>query len=373
MFQVLSTDTFVLILIKLNHYIIYMEDMDMAIKSNLDKHTVSWLKSQDDRGLLNKNISIQRKEVWDSERKSNLVISLLLDIPIESLLFEEAVIEELNHDELSSTSKKMSKKAESIEAYNVLDGKQRTLTLCAFLDDGFALSPKIRVKEIDGVELVGLRYSQLPENMQEKITEYELSISVLRPLDAEDRATVFFMRNQAVSLSKMDLSLVMLGEEAMTALDSLCNHDFMMQKIKLTEPARRKHMDLQMILQYLILRIRPEIGFSGTEIMNFCDDIKNGEVSLPVEDTAELLNYLDESLPEKRQYLKKVHIPAVMYAARKAMGSEIEPGEFGKKLDTFFEDIDARSDYVATYESGSSKRTNVQTRVRLLCEGVGLE
>jgi len=58
----------------------------MAIKSNLEKHTVSWLKRQDAEGKLNKNISIQRKEVWDAEKKSNLIISLLLDIPVESLL-----------------------------------------------------------------------------------------------------------------------------------------------------------------------------------------------------------------------------------------------------------------------------------------------
>jgi uncharacterized protein with ParB-like and HNH nuclease domain len=100
----------------------------MPIKSSLETHTVGWLKRQDNDAKLNKNISIQRKEVWDDEKKSNLIASLLLDVPIESLLFEEA--ESGN--------------------YNVLDGKQRTLTLCAFVESLFQLSPKIRVKEIAG-------------------------------------------------------------------------------------------------------------------------------------------------------------------------------------------------------------------------------
>ena len=194
----------------------------MAIKSNTETHTVSWLKGLDTEEKLNKNISIQRKEVWDAEKKSNLIISLLLDIPIESLLFEEAE-----------------------GSYNVLDGKQRTLTLCAYLDDGFALSPKIRVQEIDGVSLVGLKFSELPEPLRNKITEYQLAIAILRPLDSEERATVFFMRNQAVALTKIDLSLVMLGEAAMDVFNSLCAHSFMMEKIKLTVPARRKHDDLR--------------------------------------------------------------------------------------------------------------------------------
>ena len=37
---------------------------------------------------MNKNISIQRREVWDAE-KSNLIVSLLLAVPLESLLPEE--------------------------------------------------------------------------------------------------------------------------------------------------------------------------------------------------------------------------------------------------------------------------------------------
>ena len=239
--------------------------------------------------------------MWDAEKKSNLIVSLLLDIPIESLLFEEAENDSLN----------------------VLDGKQRTLTLCAFVADEFALSPKIRVKELDGLPMAGLKFSMLSEAQQNQILEYELSISILRPLDAEERATVFFMRNQAVALSKMDLSLVMLGEEAMDIFARLCDHNFMQNKIKLTAPARRKHDDLRILLQYLILCQRPGAGFSGTEIMSLCDDIKNGEVELKEGRICAVLDYLDAALEEKRQYLKLVHLPVVLLVAQEARDKEM--------------------------------------------------
>jgi hypothetical protein len=316
----------------------------MSIESHLDKRTVNWLKRQDEAGRLNKNISIQRKEVWDAEKKSNLIVSLLLGIPIESVLYEEA----------------------GNKSYNVLDGKQRTLTLCAYLADGFALSPTIRLKALDGTELVGLKFSMLPEAMQNKITDYELSVSVLRPLDAEDRATVFFMRNQAAPLSKMDLSLVMLGEEAMDIFDKLCAHPFMSEKIKLTAPAVRKHDDLRVLLQYLILRSRPDAGFSGTEIMSLCDDIKNGEAEVPVDDLTALLDYLNAAISEKRKYLKKVHLPLVFSVAQAAKNQGMSAGEFGARLDGFFENLDADGEYMAACQSGSAKRTNIQTRVGLM-------
>jgi hypothetical protein len=316
----------------------------MAIKSNLEKHTVSWLKRQDIEGKLNKNISIQRKEVWDAEKKSNLIVSLLLDIPVESLLFEEA----------------------EGESHNVLDGKQRTLTLCSFVADEFALSPKIRLKELDGQPLVGLRFSMLSEAMQNQILEYELSISILRPLNVEERATVFFMRNQAVALSKMDLSLVMLGEQAMDIFTRLCEHNFMLNKIKLTAPARRKHDDLRVLLQYLILCKRVSMGFSGTEIMSFCDDIKNGEEKLEQGNIEAVLDYLDASIEEKRKYLKLVHLPVVMLAAKQAREKEMQCEEFVVRLDAFFESLDENGEYMMACKSGSAKRGNVQTRVKIM-------
>ncbi|MDR2524761.1 MAG: DUF262 domain-containing protein [Oscillospiraceae bacterium] len=320
----------------------------MAIKSNLEKHTVSWLKRQDAEGKLNKNISIQRKEVWDAEKKSNLIVSLLLDIPIESLLFEEA----------------------EGESHNVLDGKQRTLTLCAFVSDEFAFSPKIRVKALDGQSLAGLKFSMLPEALQNQILEYELSISILRSLDAEERATVFFMRNQAVALSKIDLSLVMLGEEAMDAFARLCEHNFMQTKIKLTAPARRKHDDLRILLQYLILCKRVSMGFSGTEIMSFCDDIKNSEEKLEEGHIQAVLDYLDAAIEEKRQYLKLVHLPMVLLVAKQAREKEMPCDEFAARLDAFFEGLDENGEYMAACKSGSAKRGNVQTRVTIMEDAV---
>ena len=202
--------------------------------------------------------------------------------------------------------------------------------------------------------------------MRERITEYELSISILRPLDEEECATVFFMRNQAVSLSKMDLSLVMLGQKAMDVFADLCNHNFMQTKIKLTAPARRKHDDLSILLQYLILQTKPDMGFSGTEIMGLCDDIKNGEVELPTDNMIAVLNYLDDAITEKKPYLKKVHLPVVMNVAQAALKKGVPTVKFGTALELFFTELDPDGEYMATCRSGSSKRVNVQTRARII-------
>jgi hypothetical protein PPSC2_p0321 len=171
------------------------------------------------------------------------------------------------------------------------------------------------------------------------------------------------MRNQAAPLSKMDLSLVVLGEEAMDTFNRLCDHSFMQEKIKLTAPARRKHDDLN-----IMLHSRPGIGFSGAEIMSFCDDIKNDEADIPADEITALLDYLDEAISEKRAYLKKVHIPIVLYVAQLAKEKDISPEEFGLRLDAFFENLPDDGEYMAACRSGSAKRTNVQTRMQIMSE-----
>ncbi|GHV14808.1 hypothetical protein FACS1894219_11260 [Clostridia bacterium] len=252
---------------------------------------------------------------------------------------------------------------------NVLDGKQRTLTLCAFVEDKFALSPKIRNKELDGIPLVGKFFSDLTDTQKNHILDYELSVSILRPLETDDRATVFFLRNQAVSLSKIDLSRVVMGETAMNIFANLCGHNFLTEKVKLTAPALRKHDDLTILLQYLILRTRPETGFSGKEIMSFCDDIKSDEVKLSLEDFS-VLDYFDNALAEKRKYLKKAYVPVIMYVAQLAQEKGIEPADFGERLDAFFDNLDPDEEYMDACKSGSSQRAKVQVRVRVLSEAV---
>jgi len=316
----------------------------MAIKPNIKMYSVSWLAKQNQDGKLNKNISIQRKEIWDNLKKSNLIVSLLISVPIESLLFEDA----------------------DKKSYNILDGKQRTLTLCAFVDDGFALSPKIRLKELDGVQLVGMKFSDLPDEMKSKILDYQLSISVLDPMCAEDRAMVFFMRNQSVPLSKMDLTPVVLGEGPMNALEALCAHPFMTERVKLTAPAIRKRDDLKLLLQYMILRSGNDSGFSGTEIMTICDDIKNGEVETHADEITAVMDYLNEAIPSDQPKMKKIQIPMVLYVAQLAKGKKMKVADFGERLKQFFENQTPDSEYMALCQSGSARKTNVQRRVEII-------
>ena len=194
-----------------------------------------------------------------------------------------------------------------------MDGKQRTLTLCSFVNDEFTLSPKIEVAEIGGFPLASQSFLDLPSKLRNKILNYQLSFAIMDPLTEEQRARVFYMRNQSVHLSKMDLSRAILDKKSRDILTALCGHPFMQEKITMSVKARRNRDDLKVILQYLILKAKPNTGFSANEIMDFCSELKEGkELKISEKEVTAMLDYLNMAFEVKSALLKKIHLSSVM-------------------------------------------------------------
>ena len=81
-----------------------------------------------------------------------------------------------------------------------------------------------------------------------------------------------------------------------------------------------------------------------------------------------LFRSLNDALPEKRAYLKKVHIPVVLHVAQLAHEKGMDADEFGLRLNKFFENLSNDGEYMSACRSGSAKRSSVQTRAQLMSE-----
>ena len=314
----------------------------MAINSNPRTFPVSWLVTQRKDGKIDTEISIQRQAVWSHLHQSNLIVAILYNVPISNLWFEK----------------------DGKGKYKAIDGKQRTLTLCSYVADEFPLSPKIRYKEVDGIDVTGMKFSELPEELQKRIMDYQLTFTIIEKMEAEERAIVFFMGNQSVPLTDVHFLPVVLGEELMNGFNQLCTRPFMLDKVRLTAPALKKRDDLKIMIQYLILRSGKDMGFSGKEIIQVCDEIRAGAIEVPNDDIVELLSYLNNAFVDKRAYLKLINIPIIMYAAQKAKEKGMKPEKFGEKVDEFFLAVkeDKNEDYSIAMRQGSAKKANVQIR-----------
>ncbi|MDR2572283.1 MAG: DUF262 domain-containing protein [Oscillospiraceae bacterium] len=313
------------------------------INSNPRTFSVDWLVTQRKDGKIDTDISIQRQAVWSHLHQSNLIVAVLYNVPISNLWFEK----------------------DGKGKYKAIDGKQRTLTLCSYVADEFPLSSKIRYKIVDGVDVTGLKFSELPEELQKRIMDYQLTFTIIEKMEADERAIVFFMGNQSVPLTDVHFLPVVLGEEIMNDFNHLCTRPFMLEKVKLTAPALRKRDDLKLMIQYLILHSGRDMGFSGKEIIEFCDDIRAGIIEVPHEDVVALLSYLNMAFPDKRAYLKLISVPIIMYVAQQAKERGMEPKDFAEKIDDFFLGLKEgqHEDYNVAMRQGSAKKANVQARL----------
>lgn len=290
--------------------------------------------------------AIQRKEVWNLEHKGNFIGSILAGIPIESLLFEE----DPNYD----------------GGYLVLDAKQRITTMLQYMRDEFAVSNKCKIQEVDGVSLVDKKFSDLPESLQEKIKERELSIEIMRPMTEDERELVFFMRNQAVPLTKFELVRALMGSESLRAITVLAEHPIVE---KLSLASTKSYRDQQVVTEILILETGTGLSFEGNDLMKFAETCNKDGISEETKETMlKVFSYLDAAIPKKVS-IAKVHVPILYWVAKKAMTDNVDGEEFFKWMKKFFKDSKgADNAYSDACDSGLLQKGKIQTRINFMTE-----
>lgn len=108
----------------------------------------------------------RQANVWDQKRKSRLIESVLLRIPLPSFYLSE----------------------DDDGVYAVVDGLQRLCTLFHFMDHaelnrvtGAKLTP-LRLKDLQYLkELEGCAFAELDRKFQRRISELEITANIIRP------------------------------------------------------------------------------------------------------------------------------------------------------------------------------------------------
>lgn len=126
----------------------------------------------------------QRDFVWPIDKQSRLIESCLMRIPLPVLYVAE------------DKSGKIA----------VVDGLQRLTTFSRYLEDGFALALPSSDEENDPHALDGLRFSELPINLQERIEDTQLIVYIL-DANAPERAKldIFERVNSGVPLTRQQM------------------------------------------------------------------------------------------------------------------------------------------------------------------------
>ena len=128
------------------------------------------------------NPRFQRRPVWTDNAKSYLMDTIVRGKPIPKVFIRQKI----------NVSTKKSVR-------EVVDGQQRLRTILSFIKDGFKITKKHHK------ELGGMLFSQLPEEVQEQILAYEISVDLLINLPDPEVLDIFSRLNAyAVTLNDQE-------------------------------------------------------------------------------------------------------------------------------------------------------------------------
>ena len=157
----------------------------------MQRFNINWtakaLSNQMEKGKVNYDNAVQRNLVWDVEKKSLLIHSMIYGYAIPAMYF--------TRDENG--------------VYDSLDGKQRSNAISEFLHDEFALSadtPSVMNENGCVEDISGMYFSQLPEWVQDKIKDYNLTIYYYADMTEQEIREFFRRLNNGKPLSAIELT-----------------------------------------------------------------------------------------------------------------------------------------------------------------------
>lgn len=201
----------------------------------LRKANLSWNARQLSRNIGKGDVvfdhAVQRGLVWDNDRKSLLIHSMVEGYPIPAMY------------------------AVSNDAFSMIDGKQRCNCIHDYLNDLFALTnvPEITLEDGTEVDINGKKFSELSEELQDIISNYSLVIHYFEDITDDEVSELFFRINNGKQLSAVEMSRTL--SKSLKTIQEIGQHELF--TTSLTEKAFEKytHEDL-VIKSYIMLTFK---------------------------------------------------------------------------------------------------------------------
>lgn len=309
--------------------------------------TAKWLVRNKDK--LDFSLSIQRNEVWDEDRKSLFIHSLMYGFPFPPVYAQDG----------------------GTDMFYMLDGKQRILTTIQYQEDQFSLSEN--TPDIGNIELGGLKFSDLPKELQEEVRDSIFTIKYFRNMTEDERDEMFLRLNNGMSLTKTELTRVMAGSKVMDFVKEISEKPFFAETIVLSKNQRNRFTDQELIMQIMsLIAENGATNFSSKALAEFMLKTKEeGFSEKNMEIIRNVADYLQEVFLETERFMKKVNIPMIFWVAKQALNDEVSPEKFGGFVQEFFSGKSGKAkeyEYNNASSSGSAKKENVSIRLNTITQ-----
>lgn len=321
----------------------------------LRKSNIQWsataLVNQMKKDNVNFECSVQRGYVWDDNRKSLLIHSMIEGYPIPAFFF----------------AKREDGK------YDALDGKQRCNSIFQFMTDEFSLSENTPFAILDNgeeYEIQSCKFSNLPEELQQRIKDYSLTIYYFDGITDEEVSELFYRLNNGKPLTSIELTRV--RAKSLGAFQQIAGHKAM--QFAVSEIGKKKYFDEQLAMQMYSICFEESPSFITKDFRLVIEQVivTTSQMNIIMECLDMIYNLYQQYDPETKEDKKilrklkaRTHIISLVYLAKLCIDSN-NKDIFNSIANRFFNSTSGTSidpSYNKAAGTGSAKPESVKARM----------
>ena len=316
--------------------------------------TVNQIKKMIDNGSLVFDNAIQRNFVWDKNRMSLLIDSLLRDYPVPAFY-------------AITGDKKVTTPKGEVSVYDCIDGKQRCTTIYRYLNNQFKLTDLEPFMTDDGeVNISGMTYEELPEELQDTLKNAHLQVYSFDDISDEEIAEVMARLNNGKPLSAIDNTRIKAKD--LPGIKALAEHKLFMEY--LTEKARESHQAEELVIKsYMMITNMYESGLDNKyvrpvyENLVITDDIKT-QLTQAFDNFYSVIKEIEtKNASVVKKLMKKTHFISFIPTMTGEKNDEIVKNDAGIIISFFEEGKPSCSDeYNAACIHASNSAANIKIR-----------
>ena len=195
-------------------------------------HTVADLRDLSDAGRLELKPDFQRRFVWSKAAQIMLIDSIMHNVPMPKIFFQSIILDGHTHR-------------------IVIDGQQRLTAILGFVRNEYALEDPY-----EG-DYHGKTFSQLPDEIQNKILRYEIDANDIHDVTSERINDIYSRVNKyTVQLNKQELRRADYPGQFLLLSETLVNNRFLVDNKVFTVANMRRMGDVEYISELLALLLK---------------------------------------------------------------------------------------------------------------------
>lgn len=318
-----------------------------------------------DNGSLTFDNAVQRNFVWDKDRMSLLIDSMLRGYPIPPFYAVKT-------DRTVKTPKG------NVKIFDCLDGKQRCTTVNKFKNNEFELTNLEPIVLDDGskCDLNGLTYDTLPDELKDEFDTYSLTVYGLSDITDEEIREVMRRLNNGKPLSAIDITRIKAKD--LDGIKSLGKHPLFERCLSEKSKLARNQEDIIVKTYVQLTSDNPSLDNKDIrltyESLEITDEIRT-RLSAIFDMILSAYDIIAEnSKKTARKIVTKTHLISITNIVDKAIKDGYTKEQIAEFLASFFKDSQSlmvgspstSMQYNIACTNGSNHVVNVKIRLKEL-------